>query len=169
VKESEIKEIVEHRRVLVETATSEAQREIYRGYLDFWTKKLPAKERPEAIAKREEAKAKKEAEEHAKFEIEEKAKEEAEELRGTKAAEDEAKAKQVAELKAKLKELEGAPEPKPVEIVIDENTGKTELFEESALGDIFELENPNKKAYRTQNGDKIKTIAFKEYLNQRTE
>lgn len=168
MKESEIKEIVERRRVLVETATSEAQREIYRGYLDFWTEKLPKRERPEAIAKREEAKAKKEAEEHAKFEIEEKAKEEAEELRRTKATEEEAKAKKVAELKAKLKVLEDTPTP-IVEIVIDENTGTAEFFKESDLGDIFELENPGKKAYRTQNGDKTKTIAFKEYLNQRTE
>jgi len=40
MKESEILDIIERRKVLVETATSEAQREIYQGYLEFWQRKI---------------------------------------------------------------------------------------------------------------------------------
>lgn len=151
---------------LVETATSDAQREFYQGYLDLWTKKLPAKERPEAIAKREDAKVKKKAEELAdavRLAAELTVKIEAEELAKQKALEEKAKAAKIAIKRAELAALEA------VEIVIDENTGETELFEESDLADVFELENAPKQAYRIQNGDKLKTIAFKEYLNQRTQ
>ena len=95
---------------LVDEAISEDQKKAYQGYLDFWTEKLPKKEQPEVIAKKEEIKAKKEIEKEAKaFELkkqaEAKAEAEAEEL-----AIEEAKAKKVADLKAKLKELEPEPE-----------------------------------------------------------
>lgn len=53
MKQSEIRDIIERRKVLVETATSEAQKEIYQGYLDTWNKKLNKKDRIEEIEKRE--------------------------------------------------------------------------------------------------------------------
>lgn len=155
---------------LVDNATSEAQKEIYQIYLDQWTKKLPAKERPEAIAKREDAKVKKEAEAAAKaFELkkqaEERAKEEAEKLKAAKI-----KAEKIAAKKAELVALEAEEAeilkiievPKPVRSPVD-------IEFEQNLANLFEEQNPGKKAYRTQNGDKIKTIAFKEYLNPKTE
>jgi len=136
-------------QVLVDNATSEAQREVYQGYLDFWTKKLPKAQRPEIIAKKEDAKAEKILEENAEIaRLEmiaiEKAKAEAEELA-------EAKALKIAELEAKHRaELAALDEPEPEE-----------------LNEInFELLYPNKKAYRTQNGERIETIAYKEYLNK---
>ena len=152
---------------LVDNAISEAQRIVYQGYLDLWSKKLPKKERPEEVAKREEIKAKKEAEEEAKAFQLKKQKEEAKLVKERMLTEE--KAKKEAELKDEYEKKLKALETKVVEIVIDENTGVTEIFEEVSLAEIFELENPNKKAYRHQNGDKIKTIAFKEYLNLRTQ
>jgi len=136
---------------LVDNATSDEQKKLYQGYLDFWTKKLPKAQRPEIITKKEEAKAEKILEENAELaRLEmiamEKAKVEAEELA-------EAKALKIAELEAKHRaELAALDEPEP---------------EPEELNEInFELLYPNKKAYRTQNGERIETIAYKEYLNK---
>jgi len=46
MKESEILDIIERRKILVETATSEAQKEIYQGYLESWEEKLGIKPEP---------------------------------------------------------------------------------------------------------------------------
>jgi len=43
MKKSDIEEIIERRKVLVETATSEDQKKIYQGYLEFWQEKLGGK------------------------------------------------------------------------------------------------------------------------------
>ena len=154
---------------LVENATSEEQKKIYQGYLDFWTGKLPKTQRPEVIAQKAEKKAQKLLEEKAelaRLELIKRAEEEevfeAERIELEKAA-------KRAKLEAELAALQAEEVVEQVEIVIDENSGETELFEETSLGKIFELENPNKKAYRIQNGNKLKTIAFKEYLIKRTQ
>ena len=167
---------VENCEKLVKNATSEAQRTIYQAYLDLWTKKLPAKERPETIAKKAEAKAKKEAGKEAKaFELKKQAEEKAE---AEKLEAAEIKAEKIAAKKAELAALEAeeaeiiktvAIEPGPVEIIIEADPIELELLEEAEYANIFEIENPGKKAYRTQNGDRLKTIAFKEFLNQRTQ
>lgn len=155
---------IENCEKLVEIAISEDQRIVYQGYLNHWTAKLPKKDRPEEIAKKEEAKVKKEAEAEAKaFELKKQTEElaEAERLK-TLAAE--TKAEKIAAKKAELAELEA----EIVGIVIEEpEWGKVEDQLELAID--FEREFPNKKAYRYQNGDKIKTIAFIEYLNLRTQ
>lgn len=49
MKKSEIEEIIKRREILVENATSEAQREIYQGYLEFWQEKLGVKPEPELV------------------------------------------------------------------------------------------------------------------------
>ena len=132
---------------LVENATSEEQKKIYQGYLDFWTGKLPKTQRPEVIAKKAEKKAEvdKAAELAEAVKVAE-ATAKAEEEAITERIESE-KAAKIAQLKAQLVELEPTPEPE-------------ELNESN-----FEKEFPNKKAYRNQNGERIETIAFKEYLN----
>lgn len=47
MKESEIEEIIERRKVLVETATSEAQKEIYQESLEYWEGLIKGKPKPE--------------------------------------------------------------------------------------------------------------------------
>ena len=142
---------------LVDNAISEDQKKIYQGYLDHWTAKLPKKNRPEEIAKKEEAlREKKEAEEYAKREAEIKA----EKTANIKAAE----AKEAAERKALI-----AAKKAELAALVGEVEEAGSITVEDALADAFELENPNKKAYRYQNGDKFKTIAFTEYLNQKTQ
>ena len=167
---------IENCQELVNNATSEAQKEIYQSYLDLWTKKLPVKDRPEAKAKKAEAEQK-------KLEVAAAKKEEAELLKkvieGRRIEDAKAKkAEKIAAKKAELAALEAeeaeiiktVADQKPVEIVIIEaDPADLELLEEAEYANIFEIENPGKKAYRTQNGDRIKTIAFKEFLNQRTQ
>lgn len=143
---------------LVDESKLDAQREIYQGYLDFWSEKLPKAQRPEVIAKTE-----KDAEIAAEIaeviEQEKIAQEEREAVAAEMEAQlEEANAKKVAELKAQLKALQGEQlEPE-----------HEELFSLDELDEInFEKEFPNKKAYRNQNGERIPTIAFKEYINQK--
>lgn len=146
---------------LVETATSDAQAEVYQGYLDFWTEKLPKKDRPEVIAEKEEAKQK-------KLEIAVAKREEAE-LAAVMKAEEELlkekaahiKAEKIAVKKAELAALE-AEEAEILEKINPE-------LEESKYANIFEIENHPKQAYYTKNGERLKTNAFKEYLNQITQ
>ena len=144
-----IKKKIENCQGLVDTATSEDQKKIYQGYLDFWTKKLPKAQRPETIAKIAEEKYR-DAAEGAELALKlEREKAEKEQLAAKELAE--TKALKKAELEAKHRaELAALDEPEPEE-----------------LNEInFELLYPNKKAYRTQNGERIETIAYKEYLNK---
>lgn len=155
-----IKKKIENCQGLVDNATSDAQREVYQGYLDFWTEKLPKSQRPDIIAEKLAASLIKQETERSAKEAAEKEKAKAEfeaQLQASKAErEAEAVEKRKAEIKAELAELEyisarnALDEPEPEE-----------------LNEInFELLYPNKKAYRTQNGERIETIAYKEYLNK---
>jgi len=146
---------IENCQGLVDTATSEDQKKVYQGYLDFWTEKLPKKDRPEEIAAKEDARIKKEAEAEAKRAEKQLIADQAEAAELARELEAKTKAERIAVKKAELAELEA-------------EVGASVTVEDD-LADTFELENPGKQAYRFQNGDKIKTIAFNEYLNQRTQ
>ena len=142
---------IENCQRLVDNATSEDQEKVYQGYLAFWEEKLPKKERPEEIAKKAEIQAKK-GEDVAAKEAEKLAVELAEADKAEKdLLEAELKAKRKADLEAQLAALEDEP------------------MDLQLLADDFEIQNAPKKAYRIQNGVKVKTIAFKQYLNQGTQ
>ena len=154
---------------LVDNAISEEQAKVYLGYLEFWTNKLPKKEQPEVIAKKAEDKQKKlEVEAAKKAELDVIAFEKAEAIQEEVRIKAE-KADLIAVKKAELAALQAEEVEtmgsvwKEVEITIDE------IVDDHILAEDFEIEFPGKKAYRHQNGDKFKTIAFKEFLNSRTQ
>jgi len=153
---------IEQCQGLVDNAISEDQAKVYQGYLDFWSEKLPKKEQPEILAKKAEEKQKR-AEEKAEFDAELKREKDrraekraigAEKLRVLEAL----KAKKLLELAALNAELE----PEEPNFFTITGTDPEELNEIN-----FEKQFPNKKAYRTQNGERIETIAFKEYLTKK--
>ena len=166
---------IENCEKLIANATSDAQKEIYQRYLDFWTEKLPKKDRPNEIAKKEEAErkkleiaaAKKDEQERIEKEKEEAKLKEAAEIKATKIA---AKKAELAALEAEEAEIiKAVVVPKPVEIIVEADPMELELLEEAKYANIFEIENAPKQAYYTRNGDRLKTNAFKEFLNQRTQ
>ena len=170
---------------LVDNAISEDEAKVYQDYLAFWEEKLPKKERPEEIARKEEIKREKEeAVEYAKREAEIRA-EKVANIKAMEAKEAAEKKALIDAKKAELAELQGfndetmgdawkkvdkildaLPEDK-LEFVDAEDVKITLVRQEDA--EDFEIKYPGKKAYRYQNGDKFKTIAFKQYLNQRTQ
>ena len=116
---------IENCKMLVETATSEVQREIYQGYLDFW-KGHDA----EAVAAEK------------KLIAEAEVKKIQEELARKKAAE---------ELEKVIELVEISPE------------------QEIQFAEEFETINPNKRAYRYSDGEKLQTNAFEEFIKSKLE
>lgn len=59
--------------------------------------------------------------------------------------------------------------PKTKQVTIDEYVDSDDNFEETQFAAIFEVENEPKRAYYNRNGEKHKTSAFKEFLDQKTQ
>ena len=147
---------------LVDNAISEDQAKVYQGYLDFWTEKLPKKEQPDVIAKKaERAEEKAEFEAELKREKDRRAKNRAE-AQAMEAKEAADKKALIEVKKAELAALQAEEVEEIVEVTIDD------IVDEAILAEDFEIEFPGKKAYRHQDGDKIKTKGFQEFLNSRT-